>query len=291
MKLLARYGKGAFYQTIDSNTLPEIFVEDIKVSTNENSLNEETNFQVGIGPSGLISTSIDKYRPLRGFVETLPKPNSSLELITKSKNQPFPILSSWSYGKGRVIAFTSDANGRWSSPWLSSEYFSIFWSEILQKIQPKENQKDIDFDLRYKIEANKLKLDLSLFEKDSTVTGLINNKKEGLTFNQIAKGKYQSEISVEDAGDYFIDLKVGETKLPEIGISIEELGEAAKKGLNFEYLLKLAKETGGEINPEKIAIKEFKNTETKPLYLPLIIAGFFLVLLEAFVRESRSAKS
>jgi Ca-activated chloride channel family protein len=292
MKLLARYGKGAFYQAIDGSSLPEIFVEDIKVSTQENSLNEQMNFPIAIGPAGILSTTIEKYRPLRGFVETLPKSGSSLELITKNKNQAFPILASWQYGKGNVIAFTSDANGRWSGPWLSWDKFSVFWGELLQKLQPKENQqKDVEFDLRYKVQGNKLKLDLAIYGQDQSVSGVVNNLKQNINFTPAAKGKYYAELELKKEDDYFFDINVGQTKLPEIGINVNMIGEISGNGINLEYLLNLAKLSGGEVNPEKIASRQLVNTDAKHLHLPLIIFGFFIVLFEAFIRESRTTKN
>ena len=80
MKILAKYGKGAFYETLDPQRLPQIFVKDIKVSTGEKTLQENKNFPIALGPSGVLSTSVSNYRILRGFVETLPKKGSSLEL-------------------------------------------------------------------------------------------------------------------------------------------------------------------------------------------------------------------
>ena len=105
MKTVAKYGKGAFYHTLDPQQLPQIFVHDIKVSTGEQTMKEAQEFPVGIGPAGITSATIDRYPPLKGFVETLPKKGSNLELITRDETQVFPILASWKYGAGKVIAF------------------------------------------------------------------------------------------------------------------------------------------------------------------------------------------
>ena len=61
------------------------------------------------------STDIDAFPPLRGYVETKPRERANLELVVMTEGKAHPLLASWHYGKGRSLAFTSDANGRWSS--------------------------------------------------------------------------------------------------------------------------------------------------------------------------------
>ena len=115
------------------------------------------------------------------------------------------------------------------------------------------------------------------------------SSKKSLNFSQVAKGRYQAELDSPEEGDYFFNIKIAQTKLPEIGINVESLGELPGAGINLEYLLKLANQSSGELNPTKLAGKELKQVESKPLHLPLIILALLLLLLEAFIRESRTS--
>ena len=49
----------------------------------------------------------------------------------------------------------------------------------------------------------------------------------------------------------------------------------------------LAHITGGQINPEPtdVSASERVTEESKHLFIPLVILAFFLVMLEAFIRE------
>jgi len=55
MKVLAQQGRGAFYHTFDPSQLPEIFLQDIKVSTGEKTLKERDQYLVKQGQAGVLS--------------------------------------------------------------------------------------------------------------------------------------------------------------------------------------------------------------------------------------------
>src|SRR5690606_7463191 len=105
---MANLGGGAFYRTTDVRALPKIFINDLKVASGERTLKEQNDFQVRTGPAGVLSTTIDAYPKLRGYVQTKQKPGANLELVTYSDTKADPLLASWSYGKGKSLAFTSD---------------------------------------------------------------------------------------------------------------------------------------------------------------------------------------
>lgn len=63
-----------------------------------------------------------------GFVRTTPKPEASVHLVVGADDEP--LLASWRYGLGRVVAFTSEADGRWSEEWLDSPLYARLWSQV-----------------------------------------------------------------------------------------------------------------------------------------------------------------
>ncbi|HQH27849.1 MAG TPA: VWA domain-containing protein, partial [Oligoflexia bacterium] len=300
MKLLSQHGRGAFYHTLDPSQLPQVFVQDIKVATGEKTMKEAQEYPVGIGPGGMVSASPAQFPALRGFVETLPKKGSTLELITRSEGQVFPVLASWIYGKGKVIAFTSDANGRWSLPWLRWPGFFGFWSDIVEKIKDRSGRKggEIDFDLRYSINRKSLLLDLSIFDEHlqtgaaPRISGELlapGGEKKEVIFQQARKGRFEGVLADAEPGDYKIDLTYGSLKLPPLAISIggEAFGEIPGRGIQVQNLAQAAYLTGGIVNPLSAQVYANKRiSETaRPLYAPLVLLAFALILAEAFVRE------
>ena len=175
-----------------------------------------------------------------------------------------------------------------------------FWKELLVSIRPNKgkNKKDIDYDLRYKIEGSSLTLDLSVFDpslaSSSAPVITVETKEPGgetskITLTQSKKGRFEGEIKGARPGDYKVNINYGSLSLPPAGITVpgDAFGEKQGQGVNVSLLGDLAHLSGGTINPDPSSLSlARKTTESKQLlFVPLIILAFILLLLEAFVRE------
>ena len=47
-----------------------------------------------------------------------------------------PLLASWRYGNGQVLAFTSEANGDWTPEWRALDGYSAFWAQAVRALLP-----------------------------------------------------------------------------------------------------------------------------------------------------------
>lgn len=299
LKLIAQGGKGAFYQTLDPSRLPEIFVHDIKVSTGEKTMKENQDFPIAIGPGGLASTDVESYPVIRGFVETLPKRGATLELITQRESQRHPLLASWSFGDGRVIAFTSDTNGRWSERWIGWPLLARFWSQVIESAKSRGNAVgEIDFDLRYRVERGRVVLDLAVYDDrlqseapPSTRAAVVEPGGETRTvsFRSEAKGRFTAIIENGRPGDYKLEVQYGRVKLPPLALTIpgDAFGEKPGNGLNVQALSDIAYLSGGALNPDpaQVAGTTRINSTRTHLMTPLIVLAFFLLLTETLLRE------
>lgn len=298
LRLLAQYGKGAFYEVPDPNDLPDIFIKDIKVATGEQTLKEKEDYTVRVGSDGLASTTVSLFPEIEGFVKTLPKKGSRLELVTQDAQAAYPVLASWPVDKGKVIAFTSDANGRWSKRWLPWQGFPVFWREVVQSLQTQSPEKDIDFDLRYSVQNKAISFDLAIYDDTLSahgapqISGQISapdGTKKTIVFTAQTKGRFQSVVSDARPGDYHLDITYGLTKLPPLAMTIpaDIFSEKQGKGINVGLLTELAHRTDGLVNPlpTQVAKKTRVTEDRKHLFGPLVVAAFFLVILEAFIRE------
>lgn len=304
MKMMAQYGKGAFYHTLDPSRLPQIFKKDIQVSVGEDTMKEREDFPVQVGPAGLQSVRNRGRLPyLRGFVETRPKRGSELELITQKNRKVYPILSSWTYQKGKVAAFTSDANGRWSTPWLKQwNTFINFWGDLMISVRPKmgEKAKEVDFDLRYSANGKELALDLAIFDETlrtkaaPSIQAIVDHpggERETIIFQPMAKGRFQGIIKNSRPGDFTLNLNYGAVRFPKMGITLsgDIFGEQVGQGINLRTLSEVAYATGGVLNPQANRLKGIKriSEESRRLFHYPLILAFALLILEAILRETQ----
>lgn len=295
LKEMAESGGGAFYQTTDPNILPKVFINDIKVSTGEKTLKEETMYDVRKGPAGIVSTTLQSFPPLRGYVQTRIKDSAKLELIAYTTQMAEPLFASWNYGKGRSAAFTSDANGRWSSEWVSWVKFRQFWTEILQSLsEGKNGNQAIQFELRPFVERGQVKLDLSIFS--SGVGGSIaasikypDGHEHTQPFEALSEGHYELSIDKPTAGKYETVISVGSKKLTPVtfNISGESFGEQKGRGFNAAILEKIARETGGKVNPDLSTLSSEKVKSITHFDWVFLLLAMAFLCAEIYIREMR----
>src|SRR4030095_1437291 len=85
------------------------------------------------------------FPPVKGYVEAQAKAGARVHMTLRADGKRPPLLASWSYGQGKAAAFTSDANGRWSAPWVSWEGFGKFWSQTVRWCLPDTKRQESHF--------------------------------------------------------------------------------------------------------------------------------------------------
>lgn len=297
LRQMGEVGGGAFYNTNDPQALPRIFLKDVKVRAGEETMKEQQEFEVRKGTGTISSTTARSFPLLYGFVQTQPKENANLELVLMNLNPPqaFPLLASWNYQKGKSVAFTSDANGRWSRNWVEWGKFRQFWDEIVASVRATRNTPDnIKFDLRYYLQGASLVLDLTLITPvpGARVRADIvfpDGSKRTAEFDSSVKGRYKTEIKDPLPGKYELQGLVDESKLTPVAFELsgELFGEKKGRGFNLPLLEEIASATGGKVNPslEDVRASKGEKIERTDLSSLFVLMAILCLAAEIFVRE------
>jgi uncharacterized membrane protein len=302
---MAQTGGGAFYQTNDPASLPKVFLSDVKVASGERTLREEPEVSVRAGPDPITSTAIQNYPTLRGFVQTAEREKAETELLVRDTEGSHPLLASWNVGAGRVIAFTSDANGRWSSAWMRWERIQEFWSDIVEASRRGDSESAparIEFDLRTWVESGDIIVDLALFSEVGrrTIRGEVtqpDGTKVAADFTAEKPGHFRAQIAGAKAGTYRAKITIGSTgandparigELPEVAWEIDgsQFGERPHRKPNIALLNDIATATGGIVDPIPDDLRGFMLQEgERKLYAhELLVIALMLFLLELVLR-------
>lgn len=293
---IASLGGGKFYAEADPRNLPSIFLSDVRVATGERTMKESSLLTVRPGPDEITLTQLREFPVLRGYVETLRRTDAETQLIALSEEKGSPLLATIKIGKGTSTAFTSDANGRWSSEWMRWSGISEFWSDILDagRKNSGESQKRFSFDLRSWVERSEVVVDVSVFDdtEGRELTGAItlpSGVEKTTTFNQSRPGHFTARIPQGLAGKYLANLKIGEVSLPPVAWSLpgELFGEQRRNNQNLQLLTEIAFKSGGKVSPTKDDLIKFirSTVEAKSLSMPFLIFALLFFGVEVVVRE------
>ncbi|MCB0336073.1 MAG: VWA domain-containing protein, partial [Bdellovibrionales bacterium] len=256
---MANKGGGAFHRTRNAQTLPRLFLDDIRISTGEKTQREASQFHVSkAAPHSIVSTTLSEFPDLLGYTETQEKSVAQTELLVRDNRKADPLLASWNVQNGRVIAFTSDASGRWSKLWVGWNRYVAFWTDLIapKKKDQGDNLKNTPLDLRYEYNKGILSLKLSVFADSviptpSGTLKLPDGNERSVVWQEIAPGYYEAQFEEVMAGGFQLATKVNEIDLTTLGFRLSGtlFGERQGHGFNKLLLHQLATRSGGSTNP------------------------------------------
>lgn len=77
----------------------------------------------------------DRLPPLDAYVVTTARPGATLHLAAEDEDGGMvPILASWRYGNGNVVAFASHGAGAGSQRWLAMPDYPLLWGQIARHL-------------------------------------------------------------------------------------------------------------------------------------------------------------
>ncbi|HWP58934.1 MAG TPA: VWA domain-containing protein [Candidatus Acidoferrales bacterium] len=298
LKRISQYGGGFFHHTYDPRTLPQLVTQQVRERPQPESPAERDYLPLALRGSELLAQFRERaYPPVRGFIETEIKRGAELDIAVAKDDRRFPLLASWRYGRGKSVAFATDMQGHWTRSWIPWSGLQDFWGAIFDWLRPPRESVP-PHEVRINIENDRPVLDLYVFQETNggsqfryELAGR-GSKHNGI-LKRIAPGRYQTELPISAPGDYRIELaevKGAERKAyPTVGytLAFSPRSEVPKPNVNVALLEKLARATGGEINPAPKSPEKTNEVlfSAEPLRTPLIFAAGVLFLLEIMFRR------
>jgi Ca-activated chloride channel homolog len=292
LKDLARAGGGRFYLTEDATRLRSLFVEETERIV-DSSLHQIVFRPVVEQPHPIID-GIDYARgpTLGGFQELTARPTAEVVLVGPKGH---PVLTTWRYGLGHVVAWSSDAGSRWASRWLRWDGYTRQWTQAarfaLRTKAGDETAVEVDFaggaaQLRV---ARRDDHGLSLHE-----SGLHAHVRDAETTRELAlvsdePGMWQARLSVEPGRSHTVEVvddegEVLATHTFAAPPSVERRHRTADVG----YLRTLTERTGGSFEPQETITPPAVaavTTGVHRLWPLLLVLALLLMPLDAALRR------
>ena len=145
---IARLGGGSFHATDDFAALPSILSQEAMLLSGS-PIETGTTQPLWAGRSEPFLRGLPPTMPpIDGFVLTTAKPAATLSLVVPdSKGEPMPLLASWRFGAGQVLALTTEAVGPWSTQWQSLDSYAPLWAQVIRQFLPSVAKGDAVIEL------------------------------------------------------------------------------------------------------------------------------------------------
>lgn len=269
MQSVARLTGGTYELASKANTVVLEFGqekdrEDDKISTKGLSLRETGHFIT----TGLKLTNAD----ISGFNTIVPK-STARTLVTTT--QGYPIVTSWRYGLGRVISYTSDDGEKWAGNLLNKDNSKLLLRTVAYAVgDPKRKEKEF-----IEIPDTEVSKESEIIVKSETFPNYNN-----LTFSMIEPNIYLATFTPEFTG-------INELLNKKFAVNYPK--EYLNTGIN-EYLYSIAIQTGGRtFEPDDVdgiiqqARDNAKKLVSNKVYYRWVLIAFALgiFLLELALRR------
>jgi len=251
---IAKWGKGRFYYTEDSQTIPRIFTLETQLASKASLVEQPFKPQL-TAPNHEAMQDINwkAVPPLGGYVATTVKQNAELVLMS---HQEDPVLATWRYGLGRAAAFTSDAKSKWGVLWLRWGDFNKFWAQLTRWTLRSGSRSDttaivqrIDQTGEVVVDAVDGKGEFINFLDSQIGVVAPNRERSVVDLEQIGPGRYRGRFPAPQEGVYLVGMaqrkaeRVVGSQLA--GLVVPYAQELRDLGVDETLLRELAELTGG----------------------------------------------
>ncbi|MEK3882245.1 VWA domain-containing protein [Paenibacillus sp. PL2-23] len=298
LKRLANDGKGRYYFTRDQSTLPAIFSRETVMMSRTYIV--EGAFTPGISDAGVWGPLWNGGVPkVQAYVATTAKEMAEVALWSPEDD---PLLARWTYGAGRSVAWTSDAEGKWAPGWVQWEQFPKVVTEWVKWTFPQFDSSP--YRLYTTIDGGEGKLVVEETGGDSVsgngLAAMIHGEDGDSSVRRllpVAPGQYEAKLDAIEPGVYLTQIGTVTGEEPSIdggmtaGYVVPYSPEYRIGGEDGSALLeRLAQITGGRVldigAPEQSF--QFQPIELRvpyPLFRELLMAALLLWLLDIALRR------
>jgi Ca-activated chloride channel homolog len=296
---LAASGGGRFYRTDDGADLRRIFVSETRVAARSNLRDGPIDVRVSEDHPILAGVDLEKMPPLGGFVETRRRATAAVALTTREDDKP--ILASWRYGLGQVVAITTDLRGDWNGSWSKFAGAGQVLRQMTRFAMRKHSSGNADMRVTVGDHGAEATLDLAEPTGEpaaapSTIEafavgedGVAHPLPFGATLERLTPGRFRAHAKT--AGEPFVVVRARDASGGFVGEAIGRLDgseELAFLGPDERALEDLARAGGGLYAPDAeqtLRAGGRKGREPVPVWPWILLGSAVLVCIDLWLRR------
>jgi hypothetical protein len=146
---------------------------------------------------------LDAFPALTGYVATTPR--AAADVILKSP-QGDPLLATWEYGLGRVTAWTSDAQGRWTADLLQWPSANVFFGDVVRYTLPQSGDPALQLETQVQGDHTHLLVSAPTDSGAAVTVSAVapDLSDQALTLASTGPGRFEGDLPTDQVGSYLV---------------------------------------------------------------------------------------
>ena len=248
MKAIAGWGHGRFYQSAGIQDVPQIFLKETQEALKPWVVEGLITPRLSSLAEVLPGVPLDSFPAITGYIATTPR--AAADVVLQSP-QGDPLLATWQYGLGRVVAWTSDAQGRWTAGLLSWPSANRFFGDIVRYSLPQAGDPALQVEAQVQGDHTHLLVTSPSASGSAVSVSAIapDLSNLDLTLSSTGPGRFEGNLPTDQVGSYllhFTDSVGGVVKHTNtIGLAVPYSPEYRNLGTDNATLSTIARAGGG----------------------------------------------
>ncbi len=288
---MAQWGHGRFYQSNGPQDVPRILLKETRDALKpwivEGSITPRLTSLAEVLPG----IPLASFPNLKGYVATTSR--AAADTVLKSPDDD-PLLAAWQYGLGRVVAWTSDSEGRWTADLLSWPSGNRFFGDLVRYALPAPGDPALQVESVIRGDRAHLLVSSPVISGASvTVTAVAPDlQEEQVTLSPTGPGRFEGDLKADQVGSYLLRVTESEDgavrHATTTGMVVPYSPEYRELGTDRASLEAIARAGGGTLlgDPaEAFRVPVPPIRTAKPLSELLLILAIILFPLDIALRR------
>ena len=278
MQAIATWGHGRFYQSRSIQDVPQIFLKETNEALKPWIVEGNITPRLTSLAEVLPGIPLDAFPALTGYVATTPR--AAADVVLQSP-QGDPLLATWQYGLGRVVAWTSDAQGRWTAALLQWPSANRFFGDLVRYTLPQSADPALQVETQVQGDHTHLLVTSPGSSGEAVSVSVVTPdlSDTSLALSSTGPGRFEGDLRTDQVGSYLLHVtdSVGGTvkHASTIGLVVPYSPEYHSLGTDTATLSAIARAGGGVLLAD--ASSAF-NLPVPPVHAVLPIGELLLVL-------------
>ncbi len=203
LQSMAGWGHGTFYQSNSLTDIPQIFLKETREALKPWIVEGRITPQLSSLADIIPGVPLSSFPPLTGYVASTAR--AAADVVLKSP-QGDPLLATWQYGLGRVLAWTSDAQGRWTAGLLKWPQANLLFGDMVHASLPQPGDPALQVETTGQGDHTHLLVTAPATSGATmTVNALAPDLSSNiLTLSSTGAGRFEGDLPTDQVGSYLL---------------------------------------------------------------------------------------